>query len=157
MRLLDPDRRGGKLAEWLPPDREHRVRGSQGLAQDARLLAVELLGVAARLRVREVEVAGDAQQLVRVERLARGVLAERDVGVDRREVAAAVEDDRQLTAERQAVHAHRDRGRLLLVDQRAAQQLVRGVVVPPRRLIAVDALLTHRNRLARPLPDQVER
>ena len=121
---LDGDRCGGHLGEGLVPDREHRVGGDHRVAQVGRLVAVE----AARLdrvgRVGEVEVAGHPQQLVAGDRAAGAVAAERHVGLDRREVAAAVEDDRQLVAEREAVDAQGDGGRARFVDQRAPEQII---------------------------------
>src|SRR5213079_3346031 len=43
--------------------------------------------------------------------LPRAVSAGRDVGLDRADVAPAVEDHRDLLADRQAAHAERDGGR----------------------------------------------
>ena len=81
------------------------------VAQVAGLVAVEPPRLVAVGGVGEVEVARHPQQLVAGDRRAGAVAAERDVGLDRREVAAAVEDDRQLVAQREAVDPHRDRGR----------------------------------------------
>jgi hypothetical protein len=75
------------------------------------------------------------------------VLAERDVGLDRREVAAAVEDDRQLVAERQTVNAHRHGGRALAVEQRAPQQVC-GVILSEGSFAGTCCSLTLITRLA---------
>ena len=64
--------------------------------------------------------------------VAGAVAAERDVGLDRREVAAAVEDDRQLVAQREAVDAHRHGGRARLVEQRAPEKFLGGCLVASR-------------------------
>ena len=61
-----------------------------------------------------------------------------DVGLDRAEVGAAVEDDGERVRERQAVDLQRDGDRGLGVDERTAQEVV-GVVL---RVWAV--LLVHR-------------
>jgi hypothetical protein len=80
------------------------------------------------------------------------VLAEGDVGLDRREVAPAVEDDRQLASERQAADMHRDHGGCLAVEQRPAQQLLGAVTRVGSACIAVDALLAHLSHTSLP-PD----
>ena len=124
---LDPRRRD--LGEGRPPHREDRVGGDERIAQRPRLVAVEPLGVVAVGGLSEVEVARHAQELVAADRLAAAVGPQRDVGLDRGEVAAGVEDDRQLVAEGEALDPHRDRRRPRLVEQRAPQKLLGGVVV----------------------------
>ena len=125
---VDVDARLHEVLERLLPDREHRVGGGQRVAQLAGLLGVELLGLLAVARGGEVEVAGHPQQLVRADRAARPALAVGDVGLDRAEVAAAVEDDGQRVAQRQAADPERDRSRGVLIDQGTAEEVV-GVVV----------------------------
>ena len=88
---------------------EHGVGGGQRVAQVAGLLGVELLGLLAVARGAEIEVAGDPQQLVGGDGAARPARAVGDVGLDRAEVAAAVEDDRQRVAQRQPADPERDR------------------------------------------------
>ena len=112
------------LGERLAPDRQHRVGRDHGVAQVARLVAVEAARLDAVGGVGEVEVAWHPQQRVARDRGAGAVAAERDVGLDRREVAAAVEDQRQLVAQREAVDPHRHRGRARLVEQRAPEKLL---------------------------------
>ena len=94
-----------------------------------RLLGVEVLGLVAVLRLGEVEVAGDAQQLVGRHRGPGAAPAVGDVGLDRAEIAAAVEDDGERVAERQAAHPQRDGGGRVGVDQRSPEQLVGWVLV----------------------------
>ena len=77
---------------------------------------------------------GHAHQLVRAERAARALPAVGDVGLDRPEVAAAVEDDGQRVAQRQAGHAQRDGGRVPGVDQGPLEQFVGFVLVHPALL-----------------------
>jgi hypothetical protein len=133
---LDGDGCGGHLGERLVPDREHGVGGDHRVAQVGGLVAVQAPRLASVGGLREVEVAGNPQELVAGDRAARPVAAERDVGLDRREVAAAVEDDRQLVAERKAVDAQRDGGRPGLIDQRAPEQ----ILCVPVRLLGHGAL-----------------
>ena len=92
------------------------------------LLGVEVLGLLAVLGAAEVEVAGHAQQLVGRDGGARPAPAVGDVGLDRPQVAPAVEDHRQLLADREAADAQGDRCRRLRVDQRSAEQVL-GVVL----------------------------
>ena len=109
-----------------------------------RLLRVERLGLVAVARAGEVEVAGDAQQVLGRDGAARPAAAVGDVGLDRAEIAAAVEDDRELLAEREAGDPERDRSRGVLIDQGAAEQFVGEMVVhvPSYRQFA-DPIVTH--------------
>src|ERR1039458_2608178 len=129
-----------RSAERIAPDGGHGVCGDQRIAQRAGLVAVEGLGLVAIARVGEVEVARQAQQRLAGDRVAGRVGTERDVSLDRREVPPAVEDDRQLLAEREALDAHRDGGRALMVEQRAAQELLGGVVARTGLLAYCDHL-----------------
>ena len=124
----------------LAPDGEHGVGRQQRVAQHAGLLGVGLLGLVAGAGVAEVEVAGDAQQLVGADRAARAARTVRDVGLDRPQVGAPVEDDRQRVGQGQAAHAHGHGDRCLGVDEGPAQQLV-GV------LAGGPVLLVHRSLL----------
>ena len=125
---VDGDAGARQVLERLLPHREHRVGRLECVAQRAGLLGVELLGLVAVARGGEIQVAGHAQQLVRPHRAARAALAVGDVGLDRAEVAAAVEDDRERVAQRQPADPERDRSRSILIDQGPAKEVV-GVVV----------------------------
>ena len=125
---VDVDARAHEVLERLAPDREHGVGGGERVAQRAGLLGVEALGLLAVARAGEVEVARHPQQLLRGDRAAGPALAVGDVGLDRAEVAAAVEDDGQRLAQRQPSDPERDRSRSVLIDQGPAQEVV-GVVV----------------------------
>src|SRR2546430_11037426 len=57
-------------------------RSEDGVAQRAGLLGVELLGLLAVDGLGEIEVAGDAQELVGAHRRAGAAAAVRDVGLD---------------------------------------------------------------------------
>ena len=129
--------RAGEVLERLAPDVEHGVGAEQGVAQRAGLLGVQGLGLLAIARAREVEVAGDAQQVVGADGAARAAAAVGDVGLDRPEVAAAVEDDRELLAEREPAHPQGDRRRGILVDQGPAEQFVGEMVVHVPSISAV--------------------
>ena len=61
---VDVDARLRQVLERLAPDVEHGVGGLERVAQRGRLLGVEVLGLVAVLRARQVEVARHAQQLV---------------------------------------------------------------------------------------------
>ena len=126
---VDLDARVREVLQRLAPDVEHRVGGLERVAHRARLLRVEPLGVLAVLCLGEVEVAGHAHQLVGRDRGARPAPAVGDVGLDRAEVAAAVEHDRERLAHRQAADPQRDRRRRARVDQRSAEQVVGWVLV----------------------------
>ena len=133
---VDLDVRVGEILQRLAPDVEHRVGRLERVAHRAGLLGVEALGLVAVLGRGEVEVARDAQQLVGRDGGARAAPAVGDVGLDRAEVAAAVEDHGEGLAQRQAAHPQGDRCRSLGVDQRSAEQLVGWVLVhggPPAR------------------------
>ena len=125
---VDLHARAREVLERLAPDVEHGVGADERVAQRGGLLGVERLGLLAVLGRAEVEVARDAQQLARGDRRAGAAAAVGDVGLDRAEVAAAVEDDRQRVAQREALDAQRDGSRRLGVDERPAEQIV-GVVV----------------------------
>jgi len=127
-RTLDGDVAPGDVRERLAPDLEHRVGAHQRVAHRPRLLGVQALGLVAVLRLGEVEVARDAQQLGRAHGLAGAVVAGRDVGLDRAEVAPAVEDHRDLLADRQAANAEGDGGRCLGVDQGPPKQVVGAMI-----------------------------
>ena len=126
---VDLDARAREVLERLAPDGEHGVGAEQGVAQRAGLLGVERLGLLAVARRGEVEVAGHAQQLVGADGAAGPAAAVGDVGLDRPEVAPAVEDDRELLAEREAADPQGDGRRGVLVDQGPAKQFVGEVVV----------------------------
>ena len=87
-----------EVLERLAPDVEHGVGADQRVAQRAGLLGEQVLGLLAVLGGGEVEVARHAHQLVLADRVAGAAAAVGDVGLDRPEVAAAVEDDRQRLA-----------------------------------------------------------
>ena len=110
-RALDGDVAPGDIRERLAPHLEHRVGTHERVARGARLLGVQPLGLVAVLRLGEIEVARDAQQLGRADGLPGAVTTGSDVGLDRAEVAPAVEDHRDLVADRQAAHAEGDGGR----------------------------------------------
>ena len=131
------DAGAGQVLERLAPDVEHGVGAEQGVAQRARLLRVERLGLVAIARAGEVEVAGDAQQVLGRDGAARAAATVGDVGLDRAEVAAAVEDDRELLAERKAGDPERDRSRGVLIDQGPAEQFVGEMVVHVPSISAV--------------------
>ena len=95
-----PDGRLRHVLERRAPDVEHGVGGLERVAHRGRLLGVEVLGLVAVLGAREVEVAGHAQQLAGGDRGAGAAPAVGDVGLDRPEVATAVEDHGQRLAER---------------------------------------------------------
>ena len=103
----------------------------------AGLLGVELLGLLAVLGGGEVEVAGHAQQLVRPDGAARAAPAVGDVRLDRAEVAAAVEDDRELLAQRQPGDAQGDRGGGLLVEEGPPKDVV-GVLAVVHSHLVID-------------------
>ena len=126
---VDLDARAGEVLQRLAPDVEHGVGAEQGVAQRAGLLRVQRLRLVAVARAGEVEVAGDAQEVVGRDGAARPAAAVGDVGLDRAEVAAAVEDDRELLAEREAGDPQRDRSRGVLIDQGPAEQIVGEMVV----------------------------
>ena len=128
------------LLQRLAPDGEHGVGRQQRVAQHAGLLGVGLLGLAARAGVAEVEVAGDAQQLVGPDRAARAARTVRDVGLDRPQVGAPVEDDGQRLGQGQPAHAHGHGDRRFGVDEGPAQQLV-GVVAGRSELLVHRSLL----------------
>jgi hypothetical protein len=113
-----------QILQRRAPEVEHGVGGLERIAERAGLLGVQTLGLVAVLRGREVEIAGDAHQLVGANGRARPAPAVGDVGLDRPEVAAAVEHDGQRFAEGQAHDPQRDGGRRVCVDQRSAEQLV---------------------------------
>ena len=134
---VDLDARAGEVLERLAPDVEHGVGAEQGVAQRAGLFRVERLGLLAVARGGEVEVARHAQQLVGRDGAARPAAAVGDVGLDRAEVAPAVEDDRELLAERQPADPQGDRRRGVLVDQGPAEQFVGEMVVHVPSISAV--------------------
>ena len=100
-RVVDGDAAAGEIRQRLAPHVEHGVGADQRVAQRRRLLDVELLGAVAVLGVGEVEVAGHAQQLAGRDGRARRRGCRGDVGLQRAEVAPAVEDDRHRLAEGQ--------------------------------------------------------
>ena len=69
----------------------------------------------------QVEIARDAHQLGGGEAVPAPLPAVGDVGLDRAEVAPAVEDDGERVAEGEPRHPERDRGRGLGVDQGPAE------------------------------------
>ena len=98
----------GAAVSWLErlaPDVEHGVGADQRVAQRGGLLGVEALGVGAVVGLGEVDVARHPQQLVGAERGRRCHGAGGDIGLDRAEVAAAVEDDGDGLRQRQVAHA----------------------------------------------------
>src|SRR6185312_11399251 len=101
-RALDLDVAFGERFERVAPDVEDRVGAHERVAQRSRLLEVELRSLRAILGGAQVEVARDAQQLARGDRLPRTAAARRDVRLDRAEIAAAVEDDGDRLADRKA-------------------------------------------------------
>jgi hypothetical protein len=85
--------------------------------------------VSAAASASRIAVAWDAQQVVGRDGAARAEPAVGDVGLDRAEVAAAMEDDGERLAQRQSGDAQGDRSRSVGVDQRSAKQLVGWVLV----------------------------
>src|SRR5205823_5335498 len=85
---------------------------------------VEALGLLAVLGGGEVEVTRDAEQLVRPDRGPGAPAAVGDVGLDRPEIAPAVEHHGELLAQRQPADAQRHRDGRIGVDQRPAQQVL---------------------------------
>ena len=134
---VDLDAGARQVLERLAPDVEHGVGAEQRVAQRAGLLRVERLGLVAVARAGEVEVAGHAQQILGRDGAARPAAAVGDVGLERAEVAAAVEDDRELLAEREAGDPERDRSRGVLIDQGPAEQFVGEMVVHVPSISAV--------------------
>jgi hypothetical protein len=120
-RAVEPHGALGQVLERLAPHGEHGVGGHDRVAQRPGLRRVELLGLEAVARVAEVEVARHAQQRVGSDLRAGAEAAVGDVGLDRAEVAAAVEDDRQSVAGRQRAHLEGDRSGRGGVEERAAQ------------------------------------
>ena len=98
---IDVDPLVDQVLQRLAPDREHRVGAHERVAQGARLLGVERLGLLAILRGAEVEVAGHAHQLVGGHGRAGAAPAVGDVGLDGPEIAPAVEHDGERLAQRQ--------------------------------------------------------
>jgi hypothetical protein len=121
---IDLDGAAGQLLERLAPDVEHRVGPHQRIAQRGGLLGVQVLRLLAVLGGGEVELARHAQQLVARDGRAGSAAAVGDVGLDRAEVAAAVEDDGQLLAEREPRHPQRDRCGGLRVQEGPPEDLV---------------------------------
>jgi hypothetical protein len=100
------------------------VRGEQRVAQRGGLRGVELLGLAPRVRVGQVEVARHAQEVRRRHRVAGAVAAVGHVGLHRPQVAPPVEDDGQRLAQREAADAQGDGGRRLGLEERSPQEVV---------------------------------
>ena len=109
-----------------------------------------MIGLLAVLGGPEVEVAGHAQQLVRPDGRAGAAPAVGDVGLDRAEVAAAVEDDGQLLAEREAGHTQGDRGGGLLVQEGPPQEIV-GVLAVVHVPWVIDIFTANRRLQHRPI------
>ena len=123
-RAVDGDVAAGRGGERAGPDGEDGVGGDDRVAQRARLLGVELLGLVARAGLGEVEVAGNAQQLGGADGRAGDAAAVGDVRLQRAEVAAAVEDHGQGVRQREIGDLQRDGRTGLGVDERALQQVV---------------------------------
>ena len=140
-RAHDRDGCARHRAQRLAPDVEHGVGAHQRVAHGGGLLGVEALGLVAVLGLAEVEVAGHAQQLVGSHRGARAQAALGDVGLDRPEVAAAVEDHRDGVADGQPVDPQRHGSRGRVVQQGTPKELI---PVP-----VVMAFVLHRPSLVR--------
>jgi hypothetical protein len=123
-RAVDGDRARDGVGQRLAPDGEDGVRGENRVTQRPGLRRVELLCLLAVAGVAEVEVARHAQQRAGADRAARSEVAVGHVGLDRPEVAPAVEDDRQRGAGAQRSHLQRDRRGCAGVEERAAKQLL---------------------------------
>ncbi len=113
-----------EVLERLAPDVEHGVGADQRVAQRAGLLGEEVLGLRAVLGRGEVEIERDAHQLVLADGVAGAAAAVGDVGLDRPEVPAAVEDHGQRLGEAERRDSQGDRGRGLGVDQRSLEEVV---------------------------------
>ena len=130
----------GAAVSWLErlaPDVEHGVGADQRVAQRGGLLGVEALGVGAVVGLGEVDVARHPQQRIGAERGAGAMVAGGDVGLDRAEVAAAVEDDGDGLRQRQVAHLQRNRNGGLLVHECAAQQVVGAIPLRSARFLHV--------------------
>jgi len=141
--MVDVD--GGDPRQGLPPDRQHRVRGDDRVADRLRLRGVELLGLVAVGGVGQVEVARHAQELGRGHGRAGAPPAVGHVRLDRPEILPSVEDDRQRLGHREAPDPQRHGGGCIRIDERALQQVVCFVHDPsydilhyPIRLIVAD-------------------
>ena len=100
MPAVDADVVVREVLERLAPDVEHGVGADQRVAQRAGLLGEQVLGLLAVLGRGQVEVARDAHQLVLADGVAGAAAAVGDVGLDRPEVLAAVEDHGQRLGQR---------------------------------------------------------
>jgi hypothetical protein len=98
-----------------------------------------VFGLLAVLGARKVEVAGHAQQLVGRHRRSGAATAVRHVGLDRPQVAPAVEDDRELLAQWQPCHAQGDRGGGLLVEEGPPKDVV-GVLAVVHSTLVIDII-----------------
>jgi hypothetical protein len=128
--VVDRHLAAGEIGQRFAPHVEHGVGSHQRIAQRGRLLDVQLLGRLAVLRVGEIQVARHAQQLPGRDGGAGAAAAGRDVGLQRSEVAPAVEDDRNRLGEREPRDPQRDRYRGGLVEQRPAKQIFACGVIP---------------------------
>jgi hypothetical protein len=118
-----------QVAQRLTPDVEDDVRAHQRVAERARLLEVETLGLLAVLGFGEVEVAGNAQQLASGDRRARAAGAARHIGLERPQVAPAVKDHGDRLGQRQTADLQRHSDRGGVVEQRPPEQLLGGALL----------------------------
>ena len=88
------------------------------------LLLEQVLGLRAVAGLGQVQVARDAQQLVLADRVSGPATAVGDVGLDRPEVLAAVEDDGQGLGQRERRDAQGDRCGRLGIDEGSLEQVV---------------------------------
>ena len=91
------------LVERVAPNVQHRVSADEGVAQRSGLLGIEPLGLAAVAGRGQIEVAGDSKQFACGDRRPRALAAVGDVGLQRSEIAAAVEDDGDRFGHRQGL------------------------------------------------------
>ena len=120
-----------EVLERLAPDVEHRVRPDECVTERAGLLGEQQLGLLAVLGRGQVEVERHPHQLVLADGVTGSAPAVGDVGLDRPEVLAAVEDHGQRLGEAEWRDAQGDRGGSFRIDQCALEQVV-GVFVHVR-------------------------
>ena len=119
--MIDRYDASDQVSQRLAPHVEDDVGADERVAERRGLLEVQPLCVLAVLGIAEIEIAGNAQQLVRGHGSPRPAGATGDVRLQRAEITASVEDHGHRFAQRKPVDPQRDRDRGGVVEQRAAQ------------------------------------
>jgi hypothetical protein len=89
--------------EAVTPQVEDDVGAEDRVTQHRRLLDVEMLGLVTIVRVGEVKVAGDAQQVTCRDNRAGAEAAWRNVGLKRAQITTGVKDHRDCVTDWESV------------------------------------------------------